>query len=51
MRMAKSLPDLLPQNIFLTGANGRLASCIRPHLQRTGRKVTGFSRDDNRRES
>ena len=44
--MANPPPSSLPQNIFLTGANGRLASCIRPHLQRAGRKVTGFSREE-----
>jgi UDP-glucose 4-epimerase len=42
--MAKPPPSFLPQNIFLTGANGRLASCVRPHLHQAGRTITGFSR-------
>jgi UDP-glucose 4-epimerase len=32
-----------PSTIILTGANGRLAACVRPHLQQAGRKVVGFS--------
>ena len=43
--MANPPPSSLPQNIFLTGANGRLASCVRPYLQQAGRKITGFSRE------
>lgn len=30
--------------ILLTGARGRLAACIRPHLEQAGRKVSGYSR-------
>jgi UDP-glucose 4-epimerase len=32
-----------PSTIILTGANGRLAACIRPHLQKAGGTVLGFS--------
>jgi UDP-glucose 4-epimerase len=34
----------LPASILLTGARGRLAACIRPHLERAGHQVTGYSR-------
>ena len=46
--MAHPLPSSLPQHIFLTGAGGRLASCVRPHLQQAGRTITGFSRTETK---
>jgi len=45
--MASPVLPTPPQNIFLTGARGRLASCIRPHLQRAGHKITGFSHSES----
>lgn len=34
---------LSSSTILLTGATGRLAACIRPHLQQAGAQVRGFS--------
>jgi UDP-glucose 4-epimerase len=36
-------PATPPSTVILTGANGRLAACIRPHLQAAGKKVLGYS--------
>jgi UDP-glucose 4-epimerase len=44
--MAAQSSNSIPQKILLTGARGRLASCILPHLQQAGREVIGFSREE-----
>lgn len=40
------MPESLtaPQRILITGGRARLAACIRPHLEKAGRKVTMLSR-------